>query len=228
MNFEPIRRSTKCLPPARIAVEYDQVTPGQNFVNNSAPQTGKDYERIARNINPGGWAIETERPISTLLGSCVAVCLYDPKLGVGGMNHFLLPSRGSSTSTDVDVILNGDYSMEVLVNALLNKGARKDRMVAKAFGGGTIVSSIRMAIGERNASFAKEWLDREGIPLVASDFNGPWSRKIVFVPQNGDAFCRRIPTTQANATEVAQAEQAYESTLSAQMKKKEVKKIDLF
>ncbi|MFA6061963.1 MAG: chemotaxis protein CheD [Gallionella sp.] len=190
-------------------------------------QTGKDYERIARNINPGGWAIESERPISTLLGSCVAVCLFDPSLKLGGMNHFLLPTRTSSANSDIDVIMNGDYSMEVLVNGLLNKGAKKSRLVAKAFGGGTIVSSIRMAIGERNAAFAHEWLDREGIPLIASDFNGPWSRKIVFVPQNGDAFCRRIPTTQNSAAEVARAEQAYESSLTVQ-KKSTVKKIELF
>ena len=189
-------------------------------------QTGKDFERVARNINPGGWAIETNQPIATLLGSCVAVCLYDPKLRIGGMNHFLLPSS-SRASTDVDVILNGDYSMEVLVNGLLNKGAQKSRLVAKAFGGGTIISSIKMAIGERNSAFAKEWLEREGIPLLASDFNGPWSRKVVFVPQSGDAFCRRIASTQANAEDVVKAEQAYESALA--LKKKEpIKKIELF
>jgi chemotaxis protein CheD len=196
-------------------------------MNEPKPQTGKDFERIARNINPGGWAIESERPISTLLGSCVAVCLHDPKLGIGGMNHFLLPSRTGGANDDIDVILNGDYSMEVLVNALLNKGAQKTRLIAKAFGGGTIVSSIRMAIGERNAEFAKEWLGREGIRLVASDFNGPWSRKVVFVPKNGDAFCRRIPTTQGNIIDVARAEQEYERMMAIPKKTTE-KKIDLF
>lgn len=197
-------------------------------MNDLTHQTGKDFERIARNINPGGWAIEVERPLATLLGSCVAVCLFDPRLKIGGMNHFLLPSGSAGGNADMDMIMNGDYSMEVLVNALLNKGAQKSRLVAKAFGGGTIVSTIRMAIGERNSSFAKEWLEREGIPLVASDFNGPWSRKIVFVPQTGDAFCRRIATTQASAAEVAQAEQAYESALARQLIKPAEKKIDLF
>jgi len=196
-------------------------------MNEPTLQTGKDYERIARNINPGGWAIETERPISTLLGSCVAVCLFDPKLKLGGMNHFLLPKSTSGNNADMDVILNGDYSMEVLVNGLLNKGAQKSRLVAKAFGGGTIVTSIRMAIGERNSEFAHEWLDREGIKLVASDFNGPWSRKVVFVPQSGDAFCRRIPTTQGNIADVARAEQEYELSMAMQKKSVE-KKIDLF
>lgn len=196
-------------------------------MNEPTAQTGKDYERIARHINPGGWAIETERPIATLLGSCVAVCLFDPKLKIGGMNHFLLPSRTGGANTDTDVILNGDYSMEVLVNGLLNKGARKDRLVAKAFGGGTIVTSIRMAIGERNSEFAREWLTREGIPLLASDFNGPWSRKVVFVPASGEAFCRRIVNTQSAVSEVTKAEAAYEQML-AKPKKADEKKIELF
>ena len=189
--------------------------------------TGKDFERLARNINPGGWAIETDRPIATLLGSCVAVCLFDPKLKLGGMNHFLLPSRTSAANTDTDIILSGDYSMEVLVNALINKGANKTRMIAKAFGGGTIVSSIRMAIGERNAEFAREWLAREDIPLVASDFSGPWSRKVIFVPQTGDTFCRRTSITQANVADVVKAEVAYEQSL-IKPKTTVEKKIELF
>lgn len=189
--------------------------------------SGKDLERIALNLNPGGWAIESDRPLATLLGSCVSVCLFDQKLKIGGMNHFLLPRGSNAGNADQDVILNGDYSMEVLVNGLLNKGAHKNRLVAKAFGGGTIVSSIRMAIGERNAEFAQEWLQREGIPLVASDFSGPWSRKIIFLPRTGDAFCRRIPTTQPDAAQVAKAEQDYENSLGSPKKPAE-KRIELF
>lgn len=176
-------------------------------------RSGKDFERLAFNINPGGWAVEMERPISTILGSCVAVCLFEPKLKFGGMNHFLLPSKRTGTSDDTDVVLAGDYAMEVLVNAMLGKGAQKSRLVAKAFGGGNIVSSIRMAIGDRNAEFAVEWLSREGIPLIASDFGGPWSRKVVWVPDTGDAFCRRSPVNQAVA-EVVKAEAAYEQSLT--------------
>lgn len=189
-------------------------------------QTGKEYERIARHIHPGGWAIDTERPMATLLGSCVSVCLFDPVLNVGGMNHFLLPSS-TSANADLDVILDGDYSMEVLVNGLLNKGAKKSRLLAKAFGGGTIVSAIRMAIGERNSAFAHEWLDRENIRLIASDFNGPWSRKVVFLPSTGDAFCRRIPTTPTNVAEIAREEQEYEISMARQ-NSSVGKKIDLF
>jgi len=188
---------------------------------------GKELERIALNINPGGWAVDPHKPIATLLGSCVAVCLYDPGLHIGGINHFLLPSHSNSKHGDTDVVLSGDYAMEVLLNALINKGAQKKRLVAKAFGGGNIVSSIRMAIGDRNATFAREWLALEGIPLIAQDLGGPWSRKIVFLPGNGDAWCRRIASNQSATQEALAAEAAYETTL-VRKPPSEGKKIELF
>lgn len=188
----------------------------------------RELERSSRNINPGGWAVDNDRAISTLLGSCVAVCLYDPKLHLAGMNHFLLPSRQARQDDDTDVILNGDYSMEVLVNSMLGKGARKERLVAKAFGGGTIVTSIQMAIGQRNAEFAREWLEREGIPLVASDFGGAWSRKVVFTPLNGDAFCRRMPINQNILSTVVKAELDYEKSLSRAAPPSGGKRVELF
>lgn len=188
----------------------------------------KELERRARNINPGGWAVETERPITTLLGSCVAVCLYDPKLRMAGMNHFLLPSRANSSGDDTDVILAGDYSMEVLLNTMLVKGAAKQRIIAKAFGGGTIVTSILMAIGQRNSAFAQEWLKREGIPLAAQDFGGAWSRKVLFTPDGGDAFCRRLPISQPGVQDVVKAERDYEQSLIRPAKPTGEKKIELF
>jgi chemotaxis protein CheD len=177
------------------------------------PATARELERLALNINPGGWSVQTERPIATLLGSCVAVCLFDPKLRLAGMNHFLLPSRSSNKLADEDIVLNGDYAMEVLRNAMYAKGAQAGRLVAKAFGGGNIVSSINMAIGERNAEFAREWLDREGIPLVASDFGGAWSRKVILDPTSGDAFCRRNPINRPDVQAMVKAESEYEKSL---------------
>ena len=190
----------------------------------NASPSAIDMERSALNINPGGWAVDHARPIATLLGSCVAVCLYDPKLRIGGMNHFLLPSRSKGDHADTDVVLAGDFAMEVLVNAMLGKGAQKSRIVAKAFGGGTIVTSIKMPIGARNAAFAKDWLEREGISLIGSDLGGPWARKVVWATATGDAFCRRIPVSQTGAEAVVKAELDYEQTLVAPRPRK----IELF
>jgi len=169
----------------------------------------------ARNINPGAWAIEWERPLSTLLGSCVAVCLYDPDVGVAGMNHFLLPSRCKQLNEPDDIILAGDAAMANLLNAMLGRGARKSRLIAKMFGGGTIVSNIRMAIGERNVMFAREWLAQENIHLAAADVLGNFSRKIVFDPLTGDAFCRRSVVNQSAALELAKKESEYAKTLTS-------------
>ncbi|HEX6734462.1 MAG TPA: chemotaxis protein CheD [Azonexus sp.] len=188
-----------------------------------------EIERLARVIHPGAWAIEPERPLSTLLGSCVAVCLFDPQARVGGLNHFMLPNIRRGSNDDVDTLLSGSYAMEALLNALLQRGAKKARLQAKAFGGGTIINTAAssMSIGLRNAEFTKEWLAREGIPLLAEDFLGPWSRKVLFLPASGDVFCRRMVTNMATAETIAREEQSYAATL-AQKPPPTDKKIELF
>ena len=175
----------------------------------------QEIERRAISIAPGEWAVDMQRPICTLLGSCVAVCLYDPAVGVGGMNHFMLPNmRKREGGVDVDSLLSGDYAMEVLLNGILARGGARHRLKAKAFGGGTIISGIAASgIGKRNAELTRDWLAREGIELVASDFLGACSRKVLLVPATGDAYCRRMTTTMANAQEVARAELAYAESL---------------
>lgn len=193
--------------------------------------SGKELERIARVINPGGWHVDDiHHPIATLLGSCVAVCLFDPILKIGGMNHFMLPKMTrSKKADDEDVTLAGDYAMEVLVTALFKKGAQRHRLVAKAFGGGNIVNSITTAIGTRNVEFAHHWLKNEGITLSAQDFGGPWSRKVIFLPGTGDAFCRRMPINQNIIQETLVKEVEYEKSLhKPKVPAFEGKKIELF
>ena len=189
----------------------------------------REIERLARNVHPGAWLIDSEKPLATLLGSCVCVCLHDPQLKIGGINHFLLPDISRSRDGEVDALLSGNFAMEALLNALTGRGARKARLQAKAFGGGTIIDSDASApnIGMRNASFAKEWLQREGIPLLSSDFLGPWSRKIIFLPFNGEAFCKRLVTNMATASVIAREERSYAETL-LQKPKTVDKKIELF
>ncbi|WP_265943625.1 chemotaxis protein CheD [Dechloromonas sp. A34] len=172
-------------------------------------------ERLARSINPGTWAVESERPLSTLLGSCVAVCLVDSQTRIGGLNHFMLPNLRRNGNAPLDALLFGSHAMEALLDALLQRGARKERLQAKAFGGGTIIDSggESPSIGLRNAEFAKEWLARQGIPLLAADFLGPWSRKVLFLPITGEVFCRRLVTSMATAEVIAREEASYAAKL---------------
>ena len=181
----------------------------------------------ARNLLPGGWAVESERTIATLLGSCVAVCLYDAQLHLAGMNHFLLPKINKRAHADHDVVLSGDYAMEVLLNAMMQKGARKTRITAKAFGGGSIHASRQFDVGRSNVEFAVQWLREENIPLVASDFGGSYSRKLLLHPDTGDAFCRRMEIKSSVGATLAKREQAYALSL-VQAPKPGQKKIELF
>ncbi len=196
---------------------------------NYAGLPAKDIERYARNVHPGAWLIDSEQPLATLLGSCVAVCLFDPQLKIGGINHFMLPDMRRGKYDDVDSLLSGNFAMEALLNALLVKGAKKPRLQAKAFGGGTIIDSEDSAasIGQRNAEFARQWLVREGIALLSSDFLGPWSRKVVFLPFSGEVFCKRLLTNMATAAVIAREERAYAATLLQKPKAAE-NKIELF
>ncbi|MBL8473839.1 MAG: chemotaxis protein CheD [Rhodocyclaceae bacterium] len=175
----------------------------------------KEMERHARNVAPGDWAVEHARPIATLLGSCVSVCLFDLELRLGGINHFMLPALSRSAFSETDALLAGDYCMEALLNGLLMRGARKSRIKAKAFGGGAILKlgHGQNDIGRRNADFTREWLGRENIPLMSDDMLGPWSRKLVFTPWNGEAWCRRMASTLHTSVEIMREEKIYAASL---------------
>lgn len=130
--------------------------------------------------------------LSTILGSCVSVCLHDPATGIGGMNHFLLPDGGEAH--DARSERYGVNAMEQLINALLRLGARRGGLVAKAFGGANM--SPRLApIGDGNASFARQFLATEGIVCVAESFGGTNARRVLFWPQTGKAQQMIVPGT---------------------------------
>lgn len=139
------------------------------------------------NLMPGDIQVSSDpgTVLTTLLGSCVAACLYDPVARVFGMNHFLLASR---SPRHVDPVASeagryGVHAMELLINGLLKQGASRDRLKAKVFGGANVLSHVsrdQFAIGEINADFVREFLDNEGIPLVASDLGGQAGRQVHF------------------------------------------------
>ena len=132
----------------------------------------------------GSFAVsdKADEVIQTLLGSCVATCLYDPVARVGGMNHFLLPGE---ERTEVNSMSYGAHSMEVLINALMRLGARRDTMQAKIFGGARMMTSGR-DIGQNNGIFARSFLQRERIQLVSESIGGDQARKIRMVPTTGN------------------------------------------
>lgn len=131
---------------------------------------------------------------STVLGSCVATCLFDPEIELGGMNHFLLaePPAGS-ISIRIDEHY-GVYLMELLINEMLANGAAKKRLRAHLYGGANMRAGMAR-IGSANSEFARRFLEREQIPLVREDLGGSSARRIEFRPASGQVRCRTVDSS---------------------------------
>jgi chemotaxis protein CheD len=127
---------------------------------------------------------------STVLGSCVATCLFDPEIELGGMNHFLLAEPPNGSSTEVDEHY-GVYLMELLINEMLANGAAKIRLRAHLYGGANMQAGMAR-IGTANSLFARSFLERERIPLLREDLGGTSARRIEFRPANGQVRCRTV------------------------------------
>jgi chemotaxis protein CheD len=123
--------------------------------------------------------------LSTILGSCVAACVRDPVARVGGLNHFLLPGEQERERV-MQAERYGVHLMELLVNDLLKRGARRDRLEAKLFGGAQMIDGL-VDIGGMNASFAERFLKNEGITYVGGSLGGKRGRRIEFWPISGRA-----------------------------------------
>ncbi|MCK5819878.1 MAG: chemotaxis protein CheD [Psychromonas sp.] len=161
-------------------------------------QPYKNTRRII--IEPGEFYVSTQQEvISTLLGSCVSACLYDPITKVIGMNHFLL-SQQHNQKKNVIITQAGRYgvhAMELLINDMLMRGATKKNMKAKCFGGAEILHTAfekkdHCSIGEMNVSFIKEFLTFEKIPIVASSLGGKIGRNIHFMGHDNSVYMRKI------------------------------------
>lgn len=127
--------------------------------------------------------------LTTILGSCIAACLWDPVACVGGMNHFLLPgdrSDGDQFAQGGDAMRYGAYAMELLVNGLLRRGANRKWLQAKLFGGACMMKGLT-DIGHLNAAFAERFLQAEGIVMVGGSLRGDRGRRIQFWPGTGRA-----------------------------------------
>jgi len=145
-------------------------------------------------IYPGQYFVtDRDMVLTTVLGSCVSACIRDPRAGVGGMNHFLLPQTVGDVGPASRSARYGSYAMEVLINALLRLGGSKNSMEAKIFGGGSVLRDLRTAaVGESNARFIVEYLEKEGIRVAAKDLRDACARKIYFFPESGRVMVKKL------------------------------------
>ena len=149
-------------------------------------------------INPGEYYSTTDvSVISTLLGSCVAACLYDPRRRLIGMNHFMLSNPRYSRELPIHASEAGRYgihAMELLINDMMAKGTDRSKLRAKIFGGASIIGNQSevgnfFCVGQVNCKFIREYLYAEGIPVDAEDLGGSFGRVIHF--SNGDFAVHR-------------------------------------
>ena len=130
---------------------------------------------------------------STVLGSCVATCLYDPETRVGGMNHFLLSEPPANTPGAKIDEHYGVYLMELLINEQLKRGATRSTLEAKVFGGGAVISGMNtINVGERNTAFVLDYLKTEKIPIVAKDLLDSYPRKVYYFPETGRVLVKKL------------------------------------
>jgi len=123
--------------------------------------------------------------VTTILGSCVAVCLYDPILKIGGINHYMLPLWNGEGLASPKY---GNIAIEKLVEKMYQQGSKKTNLVAKVFGGGEVIDTTikQFNIGERNIKIALEMLEMYNIPIVAKSVGGKFGRKIQYTTNTGE------------------------------------------
>ncbi len=132
--------------------------------------------------------------VTTILGSCVAVCLFDPILNQGGINHFMLPLwNGQGLASP----RYGNIAIERLIERMLSLGSQKENLKAKVFGGGEVLQTNldSFHIGERNIRVAIDILKEQGIPVVAKSVGGKVGRRIEFVTSTGEVRQKYIQKT---------------------------------
>jgi chemotaxis protein CheD len=161
------------------------------------------FAREAVKILPGEYFVHNDDVVlMTVLGSCVAACLYDRSAGVGGMNHFLLPDGQDSSAR------YGINAMEILINEMLKAGARRTSLEAKIFGGASVINGLTsINVGAQNVSFVEQFLASERIPIVSRDVLDIHPRKVCHFPQSGKALVKKLALK--GETAVAAEERRY-------------------
>ncbi|MEL0634106.1 chemoreceptor glutamine deamidase CheD [Pseudoalteromonas carrageenovora] len=179
-------------------------------------------ESVVAKILPGEFYVsKNDELISTVLGSCIAACVYDEKLGIGGVNHFMLPVKKGEHVEGAHSLSGryGNWAMEYLINEVLKNGGSRKNLKIKLFGGGRIISAMT-DIGLGNISFANAYIKEEALNLVAHDMGGPWPRKIFFHPNTGKVHVKKLKNLHNNTIE--KREVKYLQNLQQQDKKTDI------
>jgi chemotaxis protein CheD len=172
-------------------------------------------------ILPGDYFVSSEpKIVYTVLGSCISACVRDPAIGVGGMNHFMLPEPSRSVQDSwAEPARYGSFAMELLINEILSRGGARHRLEVKLFGAGRLYEG-GADIGRRNAEWAMNYLRTEGLSLVGQDLGDVYPRKVYYFTESGRVLLKRIERVK-NAT-IRERESAYADRLRLEQTRSDV------
>lgn len=176
----------------------------------------RNFERDAAKILPGEcYVTSLDMVLVTVLGSCVAACLRDPAAQLGGMNHFMLPDTTKDESIISQPTRYGIYAMELLINDILRRGGRRDRLEAKVVGGANVLKGFGAGtVGERNASFVMRFLKTEGIRVAGHDLLSLYPRKVYYFPVSGRLLVKELRSL--NNDTLVRREQQYRQKIAGE------------
>ncbi|HEC59614.1 hypothetical protein LCGC14_1169610 [marine sediment metagenome] len=174
-------------------------------------------KRWTAKILPGEYYVSThpDEVIATTLGSCVSACIRDKVLGVGGMNHFMLPLKAPHSNDEwmSSADRYGSYAMEHLINDILKLGGNRENLEVKLTGGGRIMDNM-YDIGAQNINFVIAYLEMESINVVIQDLGDIYPRKVVYWPSTGRLRVRRLKSLKNDT--LIQREKLYGHKLATQ------------
>ena len=194
------------------------------------PQSLPGFEAIQRywdakrniamaKVQPGEFYVTTQdEAISTVLGSCVSACIRDIDLGVGGLNHFMLPLKSAiheKPTITSDAARYGHWAMEYLINHILEAGGRRRNLEVKIFGGGNVLRSFSSNVAELNIQFVLDYIYNENLALKAKDVGGNEARIIVYYPKAGRVLVKYLED--AAKYEIAMQERQYLQSIDTRL-----------
>jgi len=170
------------------------------------------HNTFSAKILPGEYYVTTQgEMISTVLGSCVSACIRDPIMGVGGMNHFMLPvSKNTVINKDRpnDATRYGNYAMEQMINDILKAGGKRENLEVKLFGGGKVLAAMtKIDVGHQNIVFVRDYVAIERLNVLSTDLGDIYPRKVLYFVNDGTVKMKKLKSVH-NKT-IAERENTY-------------------
>lgn len=175
---------------------------------------------VIAKLLPGDFYVTREDEVlDTVLGSCVSACIRNPKTGVGGMNHFMLPHPRNGNGADSwgsvasSATRYGSASMEQLINRILNAGGTRADLEVKIFGGAKVLAAST-DVGQHNVEFVRAFIKQEGLKVSSEDVGNVTPRHIQYFPLSGKVRVKHLGTSQS--AKLISEEVSYSKTLDKQ------------